>query len=681
MKQTESKIGIVREQVRHGDMSNARTVRPEILESWLRSKSYGIPAEGADKSILPKEAVDLRIRGRSSLCKIAIPYVDSMYQFTKGTDFMILLTDEEGVVLYLRGDPGIIKQARANGLVVGCNRNESRLGTNGIGTPLVTEEPIQVFGEEHYYPLHYDWVCSGAPIFYPNGSVAGVFCITGTVERSSTHTLGMAVTAADAVYHQLTMQQTYRELEQAKKNVETMIEAWPSGFFLLNRDWKIVQTNQRATQMLHEVSDGLVGRNLKDIFELENKDETEPEQREFENRYVLARQARKTVRFLLSVKQVGLDYAAMLESADTVHRKINRIVGATAAFSFDSIIGRSSAIQETISMARIAAQNTATVYLAGESGTGKEMFAQAIHNASPRRDGPFVAVNCGALPKSLIESELFGYEGGSFTGAQKEGRAGKFELANGGTIFLDELGDMPQDAQVALLRVLQNREVQRVGSGKAIKIDVRIITATNRNLKALVEQGIFREDLYYRINVFNISLPPLRDREGDVMELARFFLKKYQSDNPAVKLTGFAPDTQAVLEQYSWPGNVRELENVIERAVCLSQEPKIPLNCLPMEMMKKRKAHLTEQSLAEPSHATHATINEPPKEVEQTPQPASEPVTIRQAEREQIIQALQQSRGNVKEAAETLGISRRNIYRKLERYGLNAKEFRNRKSM
>ncbi len=179
-------------------------------------------------------------------------------------------------------------------------------------------------------------------------------------------------------------------------------------------------------------------------------------------------------------------------------------------------------------MAKIAAQNDASVFLSGESGTGKELFAQAIHNASSRRRGPFIAVNCGALPKSLIEAELFGYEGGSFTGARRDGCAGKFELANGGTIFLDEIGDMPVDVQITLLRVLQNREVRRIGASKALRIDVRVITATNRDLEQLVDSKVFREDLFYRINVFRINIPSLRERTGDVRQLAGFFLAKVQ---------------------------------------------------------------------------------------------------------------------------------------------------------
>ena len=231
----------------------------------------------------------------------------------------------------------------------------------------------------------------------------------------------------------------------------------------------------------------------------------------------------------LSVESTGhQEYVAQIEQLSSLHKRVNNIMGNEAHFRFQDIIGISPAMGEAVRMAKIAAQNDASVFLSGESGTGKELFAQAIHNASSRRRGPFIAVNCGALPKSLIEAELFGYEGGSFTGARRDGCAGKFELANGGTIFLDEIGDMPVDVQITLLRVLQNREVRRIGASKALRIDVRVITATNRDLEQLVDSKVFREDLFYRINVFRINIPSLRERTGDVRQLAGFFLAKVQ---------------------------------------------------------------------------------------------------------------------------------------------------------
>lgn len=219
-------------------------------------------------------------------------------------------------------------------------------------------------------------------------------------------------------------------------------------------------------------------------------------------------------------------------------------------------------------MAKLAASSVSTVLLNGESGTGKELFAQAIHNASSRRRGPFIAINCGALPRDLIESELFGYDEGAFTGARKGGQLGKFEFANGGTIFLDEIGDMPLETQVKLLRVLQERQITRLGGHKAIPVDIRVIAATNRNLEQLVEQGNFRSDLFYRLNVMSITIPPLRERAEDTVLLTQNMLRKISKklNKKIVRIsTGFFQS----IRNYSWPGNVRQLENVLERCINL----------------------------------------------------------------------------------------------------------------
>ena len=281
----------------------------------------------------------------------------------------------------------------------------------------------------------------------------------------------------------------------------------------------------------------------------------------------------------------------------------------------------------------------------------KELFAQAIHNASSRRRGPFIAVNCGALPKSLIEAELFGYEGGSFTGARRDGCAGKFELANGGTIFLDEIGDMPVDVQITLLRVLQNRAVRRIGASKALRIDVRVITATNRDLEQLVDSKVFREDLFYRINVFRINIPSLRERTGDVRQLAGFFLAKYSDIRPGGRVEGFTAEALAMMEAYPWPGNVRQLENSVERAVYLAEGELVTAAELPPEVRAFQGSA--------PSPAVPAAEGESPSGGEGEDEAA------------RIQDMLHRTHGNVMEAARLLGISRRTLYRKLQRYHID----------
>ena len=296
------------------------------------------------------------------------------------------------------------------------------------------------------------------------------------------------------------------------------------------------------------------------------------------------------------------------------------------------LIGESPAIKEVLSMIYRVAPSNATVLITGESGTGKELVARILHAASPRKDRRFVAVSCAAIPESLLESELFGYERGAFTGATKP-KPGKFELAHGGTLFLDEIGDLPISLQVKLLRVLQEKEVERLGSTVPRKVDVRIIAATNQDLRKKVEGGSFREDLYYRINTINIHIPPLRERKEDILPLAEFFLRKF-SREMGKDIKGFDREARKALLSYQWPGNVRELINVVERAVVLTRKNIITADLLMLEQLK-------------------------------SPFP-----TLEELEREHIKKALKISGGNLTRASELLGIHRNTLREKLKKYNL-----------
>ena len=299
---------------------------------------------------------------------------------------------------------------------------------------------------------------------------------------------------------------------------------------------------------------------------------------------------------------------------------------------------------EVIDQAKTIARGNTTVLILGESGTGKELFAQSIHNASPRASRPFVAVNCGALPRNLVESELFGYEDGAFTGASRTGKPGKFELADGGTIFLDELGEMPMDAQVSLLRLLQNGEVTRIGGKSSRTVSVRVIAATNKNLEEAVRQHTFREDLYYRLNVFTLVLPPLRSRMSDIELLAEHFLLKF-AGSLGKDVRGFTPGALALLRRYQWPGNIRELENVMERLANIVRHPLVSEEDLPPQMVTVR-------------------------------QPASPQGLLHSKEAETILETLRQTGGNIRAAAALLGVSRGGLYVKLRRLGIDVESCR-----
>jgi two-component system response regulator HydG len=334
----------------------------------------------------------------------------------------------------------------------------------------------------------------------------------------------------------------------------------------------------------------------------------------------------------LKVVRKALEKQNLLTENLQLRRRLEEIQGTS------DIIGRSEPMRRAVDIARQAAPSSATILISGESGTGKEVFATAIHRWSDRARRNMVTVSCAALPETLLEAELFGYEKGAFTGAVAR-RKGRFELADRGTLFLDEVGEMSPTTQVKLLRVLQEGTLERLGGGETVAVDVRIIAATNNDLPAMVETGRFREDLYYRLNVINLELPPLRRRGDDVALLANFFLAKYNSKN-AKQLLGFTPEALEVLGRYGWPGNVRELENAVERAVVLCRQPQVGVEALPPNVVAGRAR------------------------LEQIVIPVG--TTLRDAEMELIQATLESAGGDKETAARILGIAARTIYRRLQ---------------
>lgn len=364
-----------------------------------------------------------------------------------------------------------------------------------------------------------------------------------------------------------------------------------------------------------------------------------------------------------AIKQGAYDYLAKPFKREEIRLVVqrslehSRLVRENARFRSElltrepwtQLVGSSPAMLEVYKLVARVAEGRSTILVEGESGTGKELIARAIHSNSPRRDKAFVPVNCGALPDALLESEMFGYEKGAFTGAVGS-KAGLFESANGGTLFLDEIGDLGTVLQVKLLRVMQDQEVRRVGGTTSVKVDVRLIAATNRDLAGLVKEGKFRDDLYYRLNVVRILLPSLAERREDIPMLAQHFLQKFSGGAPHVK--GFAKTTSALLEQYSWPGNVRELENAIERAVSLSHGPLLLPEDLPEPIRQT-----TEQSGEETACG-------------QTGSDSDVLLTLDEVDKRHLVRVLKETRGNKVKASKILGIDRRTLYRMAERFGL-----------
>lgn len=362
----------------------------------------------------------------------------------------------------------------------------------------------------------------------------------------------------------------------------------------------------------------------------------------------------------LDLEQLELSVDKALENYD-LRRRVDILSEQLKEEKSSEIIGKSDGIHKAMEMAKIVAGADTTVLILGESGTGKELFARYIHDHSPRIKGPFVAINCGAIPRELAENELFGYEKGAFTGATERMRPGKFEQANHGTILLDEIGELSLDLQVRLLRVLQERKFYRLGGQKEVAVDVRVIASTNKSLEKMVEAGEFREDLFYRLNVANIILPPLRERGDDVLMLASSFVDKFNKKF-GKKVTGFSPEAAEIIKKYHWKGNIRELTNVIERIVLLESNDVITkdsLSFLKMSGVAPKSNQNTESTSIELAEGQHFL------------KIAGSGVSLGNVVKDLIIQTLKITNGNQIQAAKLLGVSRAKLRYRIEQLGIN----------
>lgn len=616
------------------------------MASWQRCKNRGQDFNQAISFRLPEEEIQKRKDTNRSLIKVAKPFLEELYGFVKGSGFVVVLLDRDACILEIMGDQDILK--KYTHFQIGEIWDEETKGTNAMGVVKIEKTPIQVYATEHYVHANHSITCSGAPIYSVDGEMIGILDVSGDFHKAHMHTLGMVVAAVKAIQEELRLKAANAEIIKSYNNVNAIIETISEGIISFNETGRITNMNPVALKILNIRGSNYQGRMLKSILKNEEMiDYILKDGRSVYDHEVLLDINRKQVRFLFTGQPI-IDQTkevcggvAIIREIKHIHRLINRMVGARALITFEDIIGQSECMKSCIHIAQDIADSMSSVILQGESGTGKEMFAQAIHNDSSFSQGPFIAINCGAIPRDLIESELFGYEDGAFTGARRGGRAGKFELANGGTIFLDEIGDMPLDTQVSLLRVLQEKQVVRIGDHKSIPINVRVIAATNKDLKDEVRKGNFREDLFYRLNVMNIFIPPLCNREGDILLLARYYLHKFSVmlSFPVAEL-----DSQAAsaLENYRWPGNVRELANALERAVNLAKGKNIKLEHLPEHLRKPVTA--------------------------MKKKPSSD--RLGKWEKEIILDTLESVNWNISQASSVLGIARNTLYRKIEKYGI-----------
>lgn len=457
---------------------------------------------------------------------------------------------------------------------------------------------------------------------------------------------------ADLLAAKADQQETLENVEVSRNEMSTVLETTHEGIFALDQKGYVKHCNNRAATLFDTTKRDLIGRHISKLMPGSPAIKVLETGRGYTENEEIFKVDGGQHHFIVTVKPfcngdeidgVVVSFRDITEAQKLVYNFSTRAIKNTV----DDIIGTSEKIMIAKKQALITARGNSTVLITGESGTGKEMFAKAIHYASSRSDHPFITVNCGAIPENLLESELFGYEKGAFTGASEKGKAGKFELADGGTIFLDEIGDMPLHLQVKILHVLQNMRFERVGGSKNIIVDVRVIAATNKNLEKLIDEGKFREDLYYRLSVIPLSIPPLRERREDIKMLMYHFLRKYNTFMNR-KITGFSPAVEDLYLNHDWPGNVRELENAVEYGTNMAFGDTIDIDEVPARIMKKEEEIVKFKNLDKPL-------------AEQ----------IKLYEREIITRKLKQHNGVKDAVARELGLSRATLYRKLSELDIN----------
>jgi PAS domain S-box-containing protein len=477
------------------------------------------------------------------------------------------------------------------------------------------------------------------------------------------NTIVGAIGVAQEITELQHLAQELKEVKEINDLLESIFHSTREGYLAITNEGRILMLNQPMAELLGVSIDSAVGRHIRDIVH----DKRLPQilwTGRFQYGELVRIQGRETVVMRMPLynqgrlvgavsKVIFQDVEQLLALAENISSQRRTFPCHTTTFgdshsaryTVDSLIGNSKVItrlRETVSR---VAQGPSTVLIRGESGTGKELVAHALHANSPRHKGPFIKVNCAAVPENLLESELFGYQEGAFTGARKGGQVGKFELANGGTIFLDEIGDMPLPMQAKILRVLQEKEIERLGDSRPRPVDVRVVAATNRDLEELIRQGRFREDLYYRLNVVSIYIPPLRERIDDIPLLVNHFIQKFNCEFGVI-VQDVSPEVLEVFCNYHWPGNVRELENVLERAFNLVDGNTIELKHLPpylQQASQGKKRNLFNHTLA---------------------------TLLREVEKEALLEALAAAGGNKMQAARNLGISRAWLYKKMKQYGI-----------
>ncbi len=558
--------------------------------------------------------------------------------FSAENPFSVSFVDSNGIVLFNMGK-GKTKRLFEEGTVI-----DGSLGNSAIFRAITEKKPVEVKGTEHNDSELSRWSCAAVPVLGEEGELKFVLGLSAGNKDYPKYALGIVSALAKAVDNQVKLKDALEEVELSKKYAEVISEGNRDGVLVLDANAKVLYINETGAEILRVRRKEVIGKHVSEIVDF-----TPVILRVFKSHkgyvdkeFIIDSPSRGLLHFIKTavvLRNSDGEFAGVVDffrEIKRVRKFVTRYIGAEARFTFNDIIGNSPKLREAIRIAKIAAHSGSSVLIEGETGTGKEMFAQAIHFESSYSKGPFVALNCGAVPRDLAESELFGYEPGAFTDASKSGRPGKFELADGGTLFLDEIEELPPAIQTKLLRVIENKVVTRVGGTKSLKVDVRIIAATNKDIRKLIEENNFRRDLYYRLNVIEIKIPPLRERKEDIPLLTKHFIRNFSKEF-GKEIEGADESFLKPLMEYDFPGNVRELQNIVERAVNLAEADTLTEKHLPENVLSKKDRK-------------EASLEEVKKEL--------------------VEKLLLETQFNVSLAAKKLGVSRPTLYKLMKRFDI-----------
>jgi transcriptional regulator of acetoin/glycerol metabolism len=606
-----------------------------LVRSWHRSLAAGLaPAGRAATDHAASTSLRQALANSHALLAHSRPVMEYVFEQVRHSQSVVVLADPHGMLMHTLGDVSFVSKAERVALTSGASWHESHRGTNAIGTALAECSAMEIHGGEHFLERNGFLTCAASPILSATGELMGVLDISGDHRHGHGHTLGLASTAARMIENRLMVATCKRNIRLHLHTQPEGIGSVAEGIVALSDDGWVVGANRVGLALLRlnagDIGATLLERvldvRLDDLLSRHKRRPQQVQQLRLHNGAVL-------------FAQVQVDAAALPVTSLSLPVANAIVNDALAALDTGDLRWRSAADK-----ARRVVAKPIPVLIQGESGVGKELFARALHTSGPRRGAPFVAINCGAIPESLIESELFGYVAGAFTGARKEGSLGRLREAEGGTLFLDEIGDMPLPMQTRLLRVLQERTVTPVGAGKAVAVDFALVCATHSKLAEAAERGTFRQDLYYRINGLTVQLPALRER-SDFAALTERLLADLSPERE-VQLT---PELLARLSAFAWPGNLRQYASVLRTAcaMLLDGEDTLDWVHMPDDLVDALKA----------GDAVKAAPVE--SATDQAPQ------SLQALGYAAIQQALEAARGNVSLAARQLGISRQTLYRKL----------------